>query len=306
VASDRSQLDSTVEIITPENIAFRYRVAGPYRRLPAYLVDLLLRVVVSLVTMLCLALGFGLIGLEGMGVGIGLVLWFAMAWFYGGLFESYWNGQTPGKRMLGIRVVSTDGQPITALQAILRNVLRSLDALPLAPWPIMDQAPAILPTYLVGLVAPLLNDRYQRIGDLFCGTLVVLEERQRLYGVARVTDPDAIELARSLPPSFVLGRSLARALSNYVERRAGFAWARRHEVARHLGEPLRIKLGLPAQTNHDTLLCALYHRTFITDRMEGGDDSRSRGSPFGRQAPVPVAPTVEKTPEQFWDFLPLN
>ena len=52
-------------------------------------------------------------------------------WFYGGLFETFWNGQTPGKRLLGIRVITLDGQPINALQAILRNVLRIVDAQPL-------------------------------------------------------------------------------------------------------------------------------------------------------------------------------
>ena len=53
-----------------------------------------------------------------------------LSWFYVGLFEALWNGQTPGKRLMGIRVVSVEGQPITPFQAILRNILRVVDAQP--------------------------------------------------------------------------------------------------------------------------------------------------------------------------------
>ena len=64
---------------------------------------------------------------------IWLLLAFAVSWFYFGLFETFWNGQTPGKRMMGLRVLSVTGQPINAMQAILRNILRAVDAMPRVP-----------------------------------------------------------------------------------------------------------------------------------------------------------------------------
>ncbi len=125
MAARSAPLDTTVEIVTPENIAFRYRLAGPFRRLPA-LSDRRghssggRRGGVRSAPLLVL----GRLGLPGVGFGVAMVCWFVLFWFYGGLFETFWNGQTPGKRLLGIRVLTLDGQPVNALQAILRNVLR--------------------------------------------------------------------------------------------------------------------------------------------------------------------------------------
>ncbi|MBI3469552.1 MAG: RDD family protein, partial [Planctomycetes bacterium] len=170
----------------------------------------------------------------------------------GGLFETFWNGQTPGKRMMNIRVISVDGQPIRGWQAVLRNILRTADFLPMG--------------YLLGIVVAMVNERFQRLGDLFAGTMVVVEVPQRLYGVMRVNEPAVAELAAALPAGYRVSRSLARALATYVQRRRGFPWARRIEIARHLGEPLRTRFNLPVSTSYDLLLCALYHRTFIDDR----------------------------------------
>jgi hypothetical protein len=66
----------------------------------------------------------------------------------------------------------------------------------------------------------------------------------------------------------LVSRSLARTLSAYVDRRRFFTPPRRREIAKHLGEPLLRRLGLPADTSHDLLLCALYYRTFIADRAD--------------------------------------
>ena len=163
---ENGQIDTTIEIVTPENIAFSYRLAGPFRRLPAYLIDLIIRLAVALGGAIFLGILSSLVALPAIGGGMALVLWFVMAWFYGGLFETFWNGQTPGKRAMAIRVLSVEGQPINALQAVLRNILRTVDALP-----------AFL--YQVGLIAATVNPRFQRLGDLVCGTIVVIEDRRR-------------------------------------------------------------------------------------------------------------------------------
>ena len=261
---ERGQFDTTIEIVTPENIAFRYRVAGPFRRLPAYLVDLVIRSACFVLGAVLLTWLLGFAGLVAVGIGATLVLWFLLSWFYGGLFEAYFNGQTPGKRMMQIRVLTVDGQPINGLQAVLRNVLRAI-----------DMQPAVF--YQVGLLAATANDRFQRLGDLACGTMVVVEERNWFRGVVRIDDPEAIRLAALIPANYQVGRKLGMALAAYAHRRDAFSWGRRLEIARHLGEPLRKKFNLPRNTNLDLLLCGLYHRAFITDRQ---DDAIPTGSPF--------------------------
>jgi len=194
---------------------------------------------------------------------------FLIEWFYGGFFEIYWNGQTPGKWVMGIRVLTIDGRPINGLQAVLRNVLRGVELFP--------------PTALVAMSC---NQRFQRLGDLVCGTMVVIEERHWLTGVAKLEDPRAAKLAEYLPTDFRVSRSLARTLATYVERRRFFSQARRREVARHLGAPLLEEFEFRKDTSCDLLLCALYYRTFIADRPDE-EQSESIGgiSPFAISEP---------------------
>ncbi|MFO0870370.1 MAG: RDD family protein [Pirellulales bacterium] len=308
--SNEAALDTTIEIVTPENIAFHYRVAGPFRRLPALLLDYILRMMLYgalwFLGVMLWALLLWLVPpirdlagfLFGSGVAAMLVFGFILDWFYGGLFETYWNGQTPGKRLLGIRVVTTSGQPISALQAIMRNVFRYADLCPFLSLsmlnPILgndvdESLPELymIPTLLVGLVTMLLNRRFQRLGDILCGTMVIVEERKWLAGVATLEDPRAAQLAAYLPVDFVVSRPLARALALYVDRRRYFTPVRRREVAQHLGEPLVRHFGLLPDTSHDLLLCALYFRTFVADRTDA------------RPVTVPVLPPTDYSVSPF-------
>lgn len=81
---------------------------------------------------------------------------------YFALFEWQWHGQTPGKRLLQLRVIREDGRPITFWEAFARNLLRICDMLP-------------PPFYSIGLIAVFTSSRDQRIGDLFAGRVVVRE-----------------------------------------------------------------------------------------------------------------------------------
>jgi len=285
MATVREQLDSRIELVTPENIAFQYRVAGPFRRAPAFLVDFLIQVATMVVAILLVSmLGTGSASVTMLGWGTLLLIYFALSWFYGGLFETYWNGQTPGKWAVGIRVVSIDGQPINAMQAIMRNVLRYVDGLPCLT-ALLPDVHLPKPIFQVGLFTMAGNNRYQRLGDLACGTMVIFDEGTRQYGVTRIREPEAIRLAELIPVNFQVSRSLARTLSMYVDRRAGFSLGRRWEIARHLAEPLRAQFNLPPQTNPDLLLCAIYHRTFFA----AGDERA--GNPRRPGASGPVSPT---------------
>ncbi len=301
------QLDSQTLIVTPENIAFKYRVAGPFRRAPALLIDWLVLLAIMFGSALLVA---ALWRISFLGtLALRNLLWFVLFWFYGGLLETFWNGQTIGKKAMGIRVVTVDGQPISGLQAIARNVLRVVDGLPLVPLVVlfpMEGAgflEALFPNttavmlFQVGLLAPAFNRRFQRLGDLACGTMVVIDERQESYGVIRVTEPAAIQLSDAIPHYFVASRTLIRALSVYVARRPRFSAGRRAAIAEPLGRALAMQLQLPAGVNYDLLLCAIYHRALIADGARDFDRKLAPG-------PQPRQPQAQPaTVESFLDQL---
>jgi uncharacterized RDD family membrane protein YckC len=259
----QSQIDTSVEIITPENISFRYWVAGPSRRLPAYLIDLLIQFLTLWLVLQVLSGVFGVVGLFGTFIGIFIVIMFLVHWFYGGLLEWLWNGQTVGKRAMRIRVVTVQGQPIRAWQAVLRNVLRVVDALPTFPIPfIFFEIP--VPLFLLGFVSASLNDRFRRLGDIASGTMVIVDQpTTRLGSLLKFRDERVTEVAELIPSSFRVNRKLGLALSLYVQRRKVLSRARRKEIARHLGAPLCEQFDLPPGTDHDLLLCGLYQKAFL-------------------------------------------
>lgn len=268
MSTDDETLDAALQIVTPENIGFDYRVAGPFLRLPALLIDY------AVITAILMAFVFLLSFVEfavGPYVAQGLlsIAWFLLQWFYGGVCEAFLNGQTLGKKLLRLRAVTVDGQPIDGLQAMMRNFLRLADLFLAIP--------------VIGLFVMMLNQRHQRLGDLVAGTMVVIEERPWLMGVAKLDDPRAIQLASVLPPNIVINRPLAKAISTYVERRKYFTPARRREVARHVAQPLLERFGLPADTSYDLLLCALYYRKFIADRS---DDEKQLAAAMAQAQPA--------------------
>ena len=294
MAKREKPLDTTIEIVTPENIAFEYRLAGPFRRLPAFLIDLLIRFAVWIVLAIALAIFDASISGDEVFTSLILIIAFLMEWLYGGILETYWNGQTIGKMLMRIRVISADGQPISGWQAMMRNFLRFADMMPLIPAAALTAEPSALaiPTFAIALVVPLLNARFQRLGDIVCGTMVVVEERSGLLESPTFEDLRVAQLAAEIPPSFIVSRTLAKALATYVDRRPLFSPPRRKEIAEHLARPLMQRFGFPPDTSYDLLLCALYHRTFLAaDR----DDEvlplafaeHSKGNPFvNRRGPA--------------------
>src|SRR5262245_24346637 len=117
-------LDTTVWLVTPERIVFRYPLAGPCRRFVAYALDLLLILaLVFLAAFAFLTLSLG----SPSGLGPVFVAYFVLMWGYRGFCEGIFNGQTLGKRLLGIRVVTDRGVPITGAQAVLRTVIGAAD-----------------------------------------------------------------------------------------------------------------------------------------------------------------------------------
>lgn len=153
------------QVITTEKVPFTYRVAGLGSRFLAWFVD------ITFVLLLCGVGGFFFLALEARRAGLGsafMGLWvFALHWGYFLVFEWFWQGQTPGKRLLGIRVIDAQGTGLSFLQAAVRSVLRVVDGLPV---------PFLL--YGVGFAVAACNREGRRFGDLAAGTLVVHVERR--------------------------------------------------------------------------------------------------------------------------------
>jgi uncharacterized RDD family membrane protein YckC len=247
--SQPDALDCVVRIVTPERIVLEHLLAGPSRRFVAYLFDQCLIVALTLLVVLVTRiLAFG----SPSGWGPARVGYFLLTWGYGAFCEGVLNGQTLGKRLLGIRVVSEEGVAISGAQAILRNLVGTVDGL-LPFW------------YQLGLASMLLTRKFQRLGDLAAGTMVVIEERRANRPITRIVDPDVDALLPWLPRQISASTDLARALSDYVQSRRRHGPQRRTEMAEHLATPLRKRFGLGARIPADVVLCAVYHRIFLED-----------------------------------------
>jgi len=193
----------TVE--TPENIELRLPLAGFGPRFLALILDSLLQTVAAVVLMIILfaaASGFAVVSPEASTVFVIIAILLSMLVATVGyyiVFELMWNGQTPGKRVTGIRVVKRGGLPLTVREVVLRNLLRIVDYLPTY--------------YLVGLVSFFVSRSQQRLGDLVADTAVIREfsNRQPYHWVGNAAaDPGRGE--RALPPqlSYVIGSYLVR------------------------------------------------------------------------------------------------
>jgi uncharacterized RDD family membrane protein YckC len=206
-------LDTFRPIETPEGVELQLRVAGPVVRALAWAIDFGIRVVVDL------ALAMGLTMLGTFGIGILLIMIFLLEWFYPVVFEVYRQGQTPGKRAMGIRVVNDDGTPVGWGAAMVRNLLRAVDFLPML--------------YGFGLVSMLLNGDFKRLGDLAAGTRVVYRE------VPAVTT--AIPDARPTAPAVRLSVEEQRAVIAFAERVPRLTEVRAEELAEVLAPVTQLR-----------------------------------------------------------------
>ena len=157
-------MESVYRVRTPENVVFEFATAGPAARACAWGLD---RVLVVMATV---AAGVALSLVEAVAAGLGsalfLVVYFTLDWGYHVAMEWRSAGRTVGKRIMGLRVMSDRGLRITFGQAVLRNLLRAVDGLPIL--------------YLLGGGLALVEPYGRRLGDLAAGTLVVRVGRRPL------------------------------------------------------------------------------------------------------------------------------
>ncbi len=195
----------TVE--TPENIELKLPLAGFGPRLLALVIDLLIQSAVAVVLVaVLLAVMAGMAGFGDADSGMFLFMLVAIIAVvmvtlgYYVLFEWLWNGQTPGKRITGIRVVKRGALPLSFVDVLLRNLLRLIDNMP--------------SNYLIGLVSFFASANQQRLGDLVADTVVIREfTRQAPYTWVGSAPQTSAAPAGGLTPAlvYVIGSYLSRA-----------------------------------------------------------------------------------------------
>lgn len=267
-----------LNIETPEQVALRFPVAGIGSRFLALITDSLFQFTAIMALLLLFVLvasaatwsGGSATAAAGKLSDTGakwftaaiILFFFLLYWGYFSLFEAFWNGQTPGKRLLKIRVIKESGRQVTFFEALARNLLRVVDSQPF---------------YLIGVVCILCNKRQQRLGDFVAGTIVVHErtEEQSLIGhnsrtftVGLYPQPQFEEVTQQRPSGNVLLASDAVArldtqdlnvIDTFLARALDLERSTREEMATKIATRLAAKMqvGLPEGASAERFLEAL-------------------------------------------------
>ena len=243
-----------LSIETPEQIELEFPLAGVGSRFLALAIDMLLQTTIALGVLGAVAGAWGLLDLTGVRGGswfLAVLVIAAFLLFYGYFagFEAFWHGQTPGKRLIGLRVLSVSGRPARIDEAILRNVVR-----------IVDQLPGV---YAIGILTMLISSRNQRLGDLAAGTVVVHEKL--------LSAPQMVVASPSVGVGWT-GGGLSDAelllAETFLQRRHELDPAVRYTHAQAIADRLRARLGPAAPAlEPEALIEALHARARTTGRV---------------------------------------
>jgi len=201
-------LDTSYRVEIPGGIELEAQVVGPVSRFLAFFIDFSIRGVLLIIA------GIASIPFGELGFGFWFIIWFLIEWFYPVLFEVFRRGQTPGKKALGISVVNDDLTPVSFGTSLVRNLLRTADFLPFF--------------YLAGLITMVSNSRFQRLGDLAAGTLVI--------SVRETAKPADVSGITPLAPPTTLLRTEQTALVDFLHRSRHLSEPRQQELAKILDD----------------------------------------------------------------------
>ncbi len=238
--STASKVDRRVSVETPEQIRFEFELAGVATRMMAYLIDLAIRTGGVVVVSFFVFITAGLVVPE-LGMGIILIIYFAVEWGYHTLFEWLWNGATLGKRAVRIRVVRTNGVEIDLTRSAMRNLLRAADHFPFA--------------YASGLLVMFFTKTERRLGDLAADTMVIRDESVSLRELPPLPD-EAVVLPAGVVEALRLGERDLAIIDEFFRRRHLFSAERAEELAEILSRPAMKRLGLD-NFNHEHLLAGV-------------------------------------------------
>ena len=229
-AADGSMLDERLEIETPERVKIVYDLAGIGSRFAAGFIDCLILGLVFGVLFAVVVIAMSVTmprtseAQTAFWLAVGGAFTVVLSLYYIG-FEWLWAGQTPGKRMLKLRVISEGGGPAPAGAIFLRNVLRIADLIPFA-------AP-----YGLGGIVMFANRRAKRIGDFAAGTIVVRERAEPLAAFRSPAAADAL-------PGDVLGAADLTRVQAFVVRAPQMIGASREGLARRIADDVAARYGL--------------------------------------------------------------
>ncbi len=279
----RTAKHNTQIIRTPEGIIFSMLLAGPMSRFLAWLIDLAIIALLSIIfAILCSILGLlaliaGPIGADMMAA-LFLAGVFLLNIGYAICLEWFWRGRTIGKRCLHLRVVDEYGLRLRFSQIVIRNLLRVADALPAF--------------YLLGGLTMILSRHQQRLGDLAANTIVIR--------LPRLVAPNLNELLSEKYNSFRAQPHLAARLRQLVSpreaeialqslvRRDQFEPAARTELFRKFAEYFRAKLSFPEEA-----CLGLSDEQYIRNvvdliyRIRPDDDDAARSNTHAKPDPLP-------------------
>lgn len=163
-------IDNHATHATPEGIELSLTPAGIVPRAGAWLIDFFVRMLIVVVASFLVMMGRS-------GMGLMLLIYFLVDWFYSVYFEVFKNGQTIGKRSFDIAVVMDSGMPVGWQASMIRNLLRVADFLPFL--------------FFAGIVTSLIHGQNKRLGDIVAGTMVVhLPKIQAKFNIKSATPID--------------------------------------------------------------------------------------------------------------------
>lgn len=221
-------------IDTPEQTSLEFPLAGIGSRFLAMAADTAIQAAAGLLIFIVLILllpGFRLLGTTGEQwiVALFIIAGFLLYSAYFAFFEIVWNGQTPGKRYAQLRVMRDDGRPISAYDAITRNLLRIVDSLP--------------GFYGVGILSVFFSKQSKRLGDFVAGTVVVHETA--LEGVRPFAETKVDESLPAFDASGITVDEL-RLIETFIERRdsldPGLRGNLALQIAGRIGEKLHVQV----------------------------------------------------------------
>ncbi|MGV6853091.1 MAG: RDD family protein [bacterium] len=225
-----TNLDNRFHYETPEAITLELSLAGPAIRGFAFLIDFIIRIIIFFIVISI----FSTLG--NFGSGLMLIAFFLLEWLYPVLFEVLLSGQTPGKRLLGIRVISANGLPVSWGASVTRNLLRTADFLPFG--------------YFSGILSCLISPKFQRLGDIAANTLVTFDPQKKALSKDLKTKQKP-QIAQIEPPPIQISLELQHAIQNLGERSLRLSPERQKELVNILtpltgktdGEALKTILG---------------------------------------------------------------
>jgi uncharacterized membrane protein SpoIIM required for sporulation/uncharacterized RDD family membrane protein YckC len=267
-------LDQHVDVETPEQVVLSYTIAGIASRGAAALIDYAVLLATGLLLGLALApFGSQLRAMPWPTAILSLVT-FCIYWGYYVLFEGLWDGQTPGKRQLGLRVVRDGGYSITFGASAVRNLVRLIDL----------QPGFVFGAYSVGLLSAVLSRSGKRLGDYAAGTIVV---RERAVTISSGESPP-VPAATGAEPAGALTAALTddeyALLDRYMARRNSLDVNRRAQFAEQLA--IRFRDRLPGVSGSDSAVLATLHEHERLARARGAAGRSGTGAARERNAIV--------------------